>query len=89
VAAEPSGQNFACAKDTDQVLWVFALLTSGDTPNFVDQSTGRDGLDPVQPAQDGDIAWSLNLHHPYDPANPIDSLAVAHGRSTTSSAAPR
>jgi hypothetical protein len=21
--------------------------------------------------------WSLNLHHPYDPANPIDSLAGA------------
>jgi hypothetical protein len=77
VAAEPSGLNFACAKDTDQVLWVFALLTSGDNPNFVDQSTGRKGLEPVQPAQGGDIAWALNLHHPYDPASPIDSLAVA------------
>jgi hypothetical protein len=77
VAAEPSGLNFACAKDTDQVLWVFALLTSGDNPNFVDQSTGREGLDPVQPEQGGDIAWALNLHHPYDPANPVDSLAVA------------
>ena len=77
VAAEPSGLNFACAKDTDQVLWVFALLTSGDNPNFVDQSTGRKGLEPAQPAQGGDIAWALNLHHPYDPASPIDSLAVA------------
>src|SRR5690242_12729914 len=77
VAAEPSGLNFACAKDTDQVLWVFALLTSGDNPNFVDQSTGRKGLEPVQPEQGGDIAWSLNLHHPYDPASPIDSLSVA------------
>jgi hypothetical protein len=77
VAAEPSGLNFACAKGTDQVLWVFALLTSGDNPNFVDQSTGRKGLEPVQPAQGGDIAWALNLHHPYDPANSIDSLAVA------------
>src|ERR1700733_14640140 len=77
VAAEPSGLNFACAKDTDQVLWVFALLTSGDNPNFVDQSTGRKGLEPVQPAQGGDIAWALNLHHPYNPASPIDSLAVA------------
>src|SRR6202050_3575742 len=77
VAAEPSGLNFACAKDTDQVLWVFALLTSGDNPSFVDQSTGRKGLEPVQPAQGGDIAWALNLHHPYDPASPIDSLAVA------------
>jgi hypothetical protein len=77
VAAEPSGLNFACAKDTDQVLWVFALLTSEDNPNFVDQSTGREGLDPVQPEQGGDIAWSLNLHHLYDPASPTDSLAVA------------
>jgi hypothetical protein len=77
VAAEPSGLNFACAKDTDQVLWVFALLTSGDNPKFVDQSTGRKGLEPAQPEQGGDIAWSLNLHHPYDPTSPIDSLAVA------------
>lgn len=77
VAAEPSGLNFACAKGTDQVLWVFALLTSGDNPGFVDQSTGRKGLEPVQPAQGGDIAWSLNLHHPYNPLSPVDSLAVA------------
>jgi hypothetical protein len=77
VAAEPSGLNFACDKDSNQVLWVFALLTSGDNPNFVDQSTGRKGLEPVQPGQGGDIAWALNLHHPYDPASPTDSLAVA------------
>jgi hypothetical protein len=77
VAAEPSGLNFACAKDSQPVLWVFSLLTSGDNPGFVDQSTGRKGLEPIQPAQGGDIAWSLNLHHPYDPANPVDSLQVA------------
>jgi hypothetical protein len=77
VAAEPSGLNFACAKDSSSVLWVFALLTSGDNPGFVDQSTGRRGLVPVQPEQGGDIAWALNLHHPYDPADPVDSLAVA------------
>lgn len=77
VAAEPSGLNFACAKDTQQVLWVFSLLTSGDNPGFVDQSTGRKGLEPILPSQGGDIAWSLNLHHPYNPANPIDSLSVA------------
>ena len=23
------------------------------------------------------MAWSLNLHHPYNPSNPIDSLEVA------------
>jgi hypothetical protein len=77
VAAEPSGLNFACDKDTQQVLWVFSLLTSGNNPGFVDQSTGRKGLEPIQASQGGDIAWSLNLHHPYNPANPIDSLQVA------------
>ena len=77
VAAEPSGLNFACGKDTQQVLWVFSLLTSGNNPGFVDQSTGRKGLEPIQPSQGGDIAWSLNLHHPYNAANPVDSLQVA------------
>jgi hypothetical protein len=77
VAAEPSGLNFACAKETQPVLWVFSLLTSGDNPGFVDQSTGRKGLEPIQPSQGGDIAWSLNLHHPYNSANPVDSLQVA------------
>ena len=77
VAAEPSQLNFACAKSTQPVLWVFALLTSGNNPGFVDQSTGRKGLEPIQPAQGGDIAFSLNLHQPYNAANPIDSLQVA------------
>jgi hypothetical protein len=77
VAAEPSQLNFACAKSTQPILWVFALLTSGNNPGFVDQATGRRGLEPIQPAQGGDIAWSLNLHQPYNPANPIDSLQVA------------
>jgi hypothetical protein len=77
VAAEPSQVNFACAKPTQSVLWVFSLLTSGDNPSFTDQATGRKGLEPIQPAQGGDIEWSLNLHHPYDPADPIDSLQVA------------
>jgi hypothetical protein len=77
VAAEPSGLNFACGKDTQQVLWVFSLLTSGNNPGYVDQATGRKGLEPIQPSQGGDIAWSLNLHHPYDPASPTDSLEVA------------
>jgi hypothetical protein len=77
VAAEPSQLNFACGKSTQAVLWVFALLTSGDNPSFVDQSTGRRGLEPIQPAQGGDIAFSLNLHQPYNAANPVDSLQVA------------
>ena len=77
VVSEPSQVNFACAKATRQILWVFALLTSGDNPAFTDSSNGRKGLEPITPAQGGDIAWSLNLHHPYDPASPTDSLAVA------------
>ena len=77
VAAEPSGLDFACAKDSQQVLWVFSLLTSGDNPGYVDASTGRKGLEPITPSQGGDIAWSLNLRHLYNPASPIDSLTVA------------
>jgi hypothetical protein len=77
VASEPSQVNFACAKDTRQILWVFSLLTSRNNPDYASIKTGRQGLEPITPAQGGEVAWSLNLHHPYDPANPIDSLAVA------------
>jgi hypothetical protein len=77
VAAEPAGLNFACGTGTQQVLWAFSLLTSGDNPGYVDQASGRKGLEPIQPSQGGDIAWSLNLHHPYNPASPLDSLQVA------------
>ena len=77
VVSEPSQVNFACAKDTRQILWVFSLLTSGNNPGFTDPANGRKGLEPITPAQGGDIAWSLNLHHPYDAASPIDSLQVA------------
>ena len=77
VAAEPSQVNFACGQDTSQILWVFALLTSNDNPRYADAKTGRKGLEPIAPTQGGQIAWSLNLHHPYDPFGPVDSLAVA------------
>ena len=77
VQSEPGQVNFACAQGTRQILWVFALLTSGNNPNYLDIKTGRQGLEPIAPAQGGEVAWSLNLHHPYDPANPIDSLQVA------------
>jgi hypothetical protein len=77
VKSEPGQVDFACAKDTRQILWVFALVTSGDNPRFADQKTGRTGLEPITPSQGGEVAWSLNLHHPYDPSNPIDSLEVA------------
>ena len=77
VRSEPGQVNFACAKNTRQVLWVFAMLTSANNPNFANAKTGRMGLEPITPAQGGQVAWSLNLHHPYDPTNPVDSLAVA------------
>jgi hypothetical protein len=77
VASDPGQVNFACATDTNQILWVFALLTSDDNPNFTDPATGRTGLEPITPAQGGEVAWSLNLHHPYNPTNPTDSLTVA------------
>jgi hypothetical protein len=77
VASEPDQVNFACGKDTSQVLWVFSLLTSDDNPAYSDPKTGRKGLEPISPAQGGEVAWSLDLHHPYNPYDPIDSLAVA------------
>lgn len=77
VRSEPGQVDFACAQGTRQILWVFALLTSGNDPNFGDTKTGRMGLEPITPAQGGEVAASLNLHHPYSPANPIDSLQVA------------
>jgi hypothetical protein len=59
------------------MLWVFALLTSGNNPSFVDPKSGRRGLEPITSAQGNLVAWSLNLHHPYNPADPVDSLQVA------------
>lgn len=77
VVSEPGQVNFACAKQTQQILWVFSLLSSGDNPQFSDARSGRMGLEPITPAQGAEVAWSLNLHHPYSPLNPIDSLQVA------------
>jgi hypothetical protein len=77
VRSEPSQVNFACGKSTRQILWVFSLMTSGNNPNFASIRTGRQGLVPIKPAVGGQVAWSLNLHHPYSPASPIDSLQVA------------
>jgi hypothetical protein len=77
VVSEPNQVNFACGKGTSQVLWVFSLMASGDNPNFRDAKTGRQGLEPISATQGGEVAWSLNLHHPYNPFNAIDSLEVA------------
>jgi len=77
VRSEPTQVNFACAPATRSVLWVFALVTSGGNPYFNDTRTGRLGLEPITPRQGGQVSWSLNLHHPYNPFNPVDSLQVA------------
>jgi hypothetical protein len=77
IASEPAQVNFACGKDTRQILWVFALMTSGDNPQYSEAKTGRQGLEPITPTQGGQVAWSLNLHHPYNPMDPVDSLQVA------------
>jgi len=77
VASEPGQVNFACGKTTSQILWIFALMTSTDKPDFTDPKTGREGLEPITPTQGGEVAWSLDLHHPYNPYNPVDSIAVA------------
>jgi hypothetical protein len=77
VASEPVQVNFACDDATNQILWIFALMASNDNPNFDDAKSGRLGLEPITPTQGGEVAWSLNLHHPYNPQNPIDSLTVA------------
>jgi hypothetical protein len=77
VRSEPNQVNFACSKNTNAILWVFALMTSGGSASYGDAKTGRLGLEPITPQQGGEVAWSLNLHSPYNPANPIDSLEVA------------
>jgi hypothetical protein len=77
VASEPGQVNFACGKTTSQILWIFALMTSTDNPNYTDSKTGREGLEPITPTQGGEVAWSLDLHHPYNPYNPVDSIEVA------------
>jgi hypothetical protein len=77
VASEPDQVNFACNTSTSQILWVFSLMTSGNNPGFSDAKSGREGLEPITPGQGGEVAWSLNLHHPYNPMNSIDSLEVA------------
>ncbi len=77
VASEPGQVNFACDKTTSQILWVFSLMTSDNNPQYTDAQTGRQGLEPITPTQGGEVAWSLDLHHPYNPYDPVDSLEVA------------
>ena len=71
VASEPNQINFACANATGRSVWV--LLAPDDqrrnNPRFADTKTGRRAR-PSTPAQGGEVASSLNLHHPVDPAEP-------------------
>ena len=57
VASEPGQVNFACGKTTSQVLWVFALMTSGDNPQYTEAKSGRLGLEPITP----DPGWRGGL----------------------------
>lgn len=59
------------------MLWVFALVGSDNRAQFTDHKTGRVGLEPVTPAVGSEVAWSLNLHQPYRPTDPVDSIEVA------------
>ena len=77
IASEPGAGQLRLRQGHEQILWVFALMTSGDNPQYSDAKTGRQGLEPITPAQGGQVAWSLNLHHPYNPMDPVDSLQVA------------
>lgn len=77
IPSDPGQVNFACGTTTSQVLWVFALLDSKDNPRYANPATGREGLEPITPAQGGEVAWALNLHHPYSALTATDSLAVA------------
>src|SRR5579875_3222991 len=77
VRSEPNQVNFACAKNTSAILWVFALMTSGGNPGYGDAKSGRLGLDPIAPQPGGERAWALNLYPPHNPANGVDSVEVA------------
>ena len=87
VKSEPGQVNFACAKATRQMLWVFALLTSNDNPDFAerDDGPGRPGADHSQPGRrDCLVAEPAPPLRPVQPGRqPARSRPV---RSTTSSA---
>ena len=77
VVSEPGQVNFACAQATRQILWVFALLTSGNNPNFADAKTGRLGLEPITPGAGRRGRVVAEPAPPVRPGQPDDSLQVA------------
>ena len=88
VAAEPSGLNFACAKDTQQVLWVFSLLTSGNNPGYVDQGNWPQGPRANSASPGRGHRLVAQPAPPVQPGEPASTaLRSRPARSTTSSAA--
>jgi hypothetical protein len=78
VASDPNGVNFACNPTNWQILWVFALETSGGDPNYGDPATFGMGLEPVDPSRVGGYVRQLmGASYAYDPENPTENLQVA------------
>src|SRR6201992_963170 len=63
VMSEPGQVNFACGKQTQQILWVSPRPPTQNTPTSPDGPPGGGGLEPISPTQGAEVAWSLNLHH--------------------------
>ena len=88
VVSEPGQVNFACAKDTQQVLWVFSLLTSGNNPGYADtvQRPARASSRSAGPGRRHRLV--AEPAPPVQPGQPDRQPARSRrGRSTTSSAA--
>ena len=73
----PHQVNFACGKDTNQILWVFALMTSGDNPQFSDAKTGQAGPGADHPGSGRPGRVVAEPASPVQPEDPVDSLQVA------------
>src|SRR6185437_12573377 len=67
VRSEPGQVNFACARATRPILWVFALLTSHNNPSFTDRADGA-GADHADPGRSGG-----GLAEPAPPLQPVQS----------------
>jgi hypothetical protein len=78
VASAPNGVNFACNPTNWQILWVFALETSGGNPSYGDPATFGMGLEPVDPSHVGGYVRQLmGSSFGYNPVDPTQNLQVA------------